>query len=74
MDKVDNKKLAERATNLKGKILTRFGSLRWVEIEPHRFLYVGGITVPQSMVAGGQADMEASTDERNVITEVYLVA
>jgi hypothetical protein len=74
MDKLDNKKLAERATKLKGKILTSYGSLRWVETEPHRFLYVGGITVPESMVYGGRAEMEASTDESNVITEVYLVA
>jgi len=71
---LENKKLQERAKKLKGTILTRYGSMKWEMVEPNRFLYLRGLKVPQSMVCGGYADMEAITDENNIIKEVYLVA
>jgi len=73
MNKIDNKKLQERAKKLKGSRVSKY-SMMWQEIEPYRLDYVRGIKVSKSVVSGGVASMEVVTDDKYIVQEVYLVA
>lgn len=74
LEKIENKKLQERAKKIKAQKRISRGSLLWQEVEKNRFIYVKGIKVPESIVWGGRADLEVITDDRQNILEVYLVA
>ncbi len=74
LEKVENKKLQERARKIKDMKRISRGSLLWQEIEKNRFVYLKGLKVPESMVCGGRAELEVETDDRQNIKEVYLVA
>jgi hypothetical protein len=74
LEKVENKKLQERAKRIKAQGRISRGSLLWQEVEKNRFVYLKGLSVPESMVCGGRAELEVETDDRQNILEVYLVA
>jgi len=74
LEKIENKKLQERAKKIKAQKRISRGSLLWQEVEKNRFIYVKGIKVPESIVWGGRAELEVETDDKQNILEVYLVA
>lgn len=74
LEKIENKKLQERAKKIKAQKRISRGSLLWQEVEKNRFIYVKGIKTPESIVWGGRADIEVITDDKQNILEVYLVA
>lgn len=74
LEKIENKKLQERAKRIKAQGRISKGSLLWQEVEKNRFVYLKGISVPESIVWGGRAELEVETDDSQNIKEVYLVA
>jgi len=74
LEKIENKKLQERAKKIKAQKRISRGSLLWQEVEKNRFIYVKGIKTPESIVWGGRAELEVETDDKQNILEVYLVA
>lgn len=74
LEKIENKKLQDRARKIKVQGRISRGSLLWQEVEKNRFIYLRGLRVPESIVCGGRAELEVETDDKQNILEVYLVA